>query len=818
MIVKHMEVGRQVLPVVTGLTGIGVGLVLSYGGGILFSLGGSAYYLIAGVVLVVVGILLILGRKSGAFLYLALYLVTIAWALAEVGVQFWPLVPRIIGPTVLAIPVFLSQALLARRRIRTSASDGGSGRPNHWTDRPALGYLAMTVMVLVLAGFGIGAFQSHGTTAPAGVPQIAPGATVEANSDWTAYGRSNEGRRYAPFADINKNNIERLNVAWTVRTGEIPGTPDADENTPLQAGTRLFACSPHDVVRALDVDSGAVLWTFDPKVKTRIWNRCRGVGYYKDASAGRTGPALQQCTERILLSTLDARLFALDAQTGKPCSDFGSDGQIDLRAGLGEVKPSYYQATSAPTVAKGLVIIGGQVLDNQDVDEPSGVVRAFDVRTGAVRWAWDLGASPASINPPSSGVRFTRGTPNVWAPPSIDERLNLVFLPTGNPTPDHWGGLRSPAMDRYSSSLVALDLSTGVERWRFQTTHHDLWDYDVPSQPTLYDMPDRRGGRIPVVIQATKRGQIFVLDRRTGIPVTQVVERKVPSGGAPGERLAATQPFSIGMPAIGSAVLHEQDMWGLSLLDQLYCRIAFRRLRYDGELTPPTTTPSLLYPGVFGGMNWGGVSIDEPHDYLIVNDIRLGHKIVLVPRRVADREGPAVVTRYGGNPNDPNAGHGGFLVQKGTPFAAVFLPFMSPLGIPCQAPPYGTMTAIDMKTRKVAWQVPLGTTRDSGPLGMKTHVPMPVGLPTIGGSLVTGAGIVFFAGTQDFYLRAIDAGSGRELWKARLPVGAGATPMTYVSPRTRRQYVVISASGARDANERGDFIIAYALRPRTSSR
>lgn len=663
-------------------------------------------------------------------------------------------------------------------------------------------------MAVVLVGFGVGAFQSHGTTALADGTNVAHRVAPEANSDWAAYGRTNEGRRYAPFAQINKSNIQDLKVAWTVRTGEIPGNPDADENTPLQAGSRLFTCSPHNVVRAVDVDSGAVLWTFNPKIASRIWNRCRGVGYYKDATLARAG---MPCNERILLSTLDARLFALDAQTGKLCPDFGDHGKVDLRTGLGEVRPGFYQATSAPTVTKGLVIIGGQVLDNQDVDEPSGVVRAFDVKTGAPRWAWDLGASPASMNPPSNRVRYTRGTPNVWAPPSVDEKLNLIFLPTGNPTPDHWGGRRSPAMDRYSSSVVALDLTTGVERWRFQTTHHDLWDYDVPAQPTLYDMPDGHGGRIPVVIQATKRGQIFVLDRRTGVPVTEVVERKVPSGGAPGDRLATTQPFSTGMPAVGGSVLREQDMWGLSPLDQLYCRIAFRRLRYDGELTPPTTTPSLLFPGVFGGMNWGGVAIDERHDYLIVNDIRLGHKLVLVPRSTADREGAAVVTRYGGNPTDPNAGHGGFLVQKGTPFAAVFLPFMSPLGIPCQAPPFGTMTAIDMNTRRIAWQVPLGTTQDSGPLGWKTHLQIPVGLPTIGGSLVTGAGIIFFAGTQDFYLRAIDAVSGREVWKARLPVGAGATPMTYVSPRTGRQYVVISASGARDSSERGDFIIAYAL-------
>ncbi|MGD9812676.1 MAG: membrane-bound PQQ-dependent dehydrogenase, glucose/quinate/shikimate family, partial [Sphingobium sp.] len=337
-----------------------------------------------------------------------------------------------------------------------------------------------------------------------------------------------------------------------------------------------------------------------------------------------------------------------------------------------------------------------------------------------------------------------------------------------------------------------------------------LWDYDVSSQPTLYDIPDGHGGRIPALIQPTKRGEIFVLDRRTGTPIAAVQERAVPAGKAVGDRTSPSQPYSVGMPTISGPRLTEAAMWGFSPLDQLWCRIRFRQLRYEGDFTPPGTDASLLYPGVFGGMNWGSASIDETNDYLIVNDIRLPQIMALVPRAEADRDGKKkVLRRFGAG--DVKPGHGGFMPQKGTPYAALYFNFMSPLRVPCQAPPYGTLSAINLETKKIVWQVPMGTTRDTGPLGISMHFPMPVGLPTIGGSLVTKAGLIFFAGTQDRYLRAIDSATGREIWKARMPVGAGATPMTYISPRSKRQFVVIAASGSRDSAVTGDHIIAFAL-------
>ncbi|KEQ51810.1 membrane-bound PQQ-dependent dehydrogenase, glucose/quinate/shikimate family [Sphingobium chlorophenolicum] len=785
-----------------GVVLILIGVVMTYGGAVLVSLNGSPYYALAGLFLVVSGVFFFRQNLWGVWIYALIYGATILWAVGEVGLQLWALAPRIIAPTVLAIPVCLSLIFLPQAEAFVKKGGDGLGKERRLPLK-RMGYAGAALMVLALVGFGIAAFNPQGVLQPDAETPATGRIYSDASAGWTAYGRTNEGRRFAPLNQINKQNVGALKIAWIARTGDIPTGGAADENTPLQVGNRLFTCSPHNIVHALDVDTGKILWTYNPRVEAPFWQRCRSVAFHES-------PAAKICAARIVIATMDARLIEIDANSGKPCPDFGKAGTVDLREGLGEVKPGYYFMTSAPTIAKGLIIIGGAVVDNADLDVPSGVVRAFDANTGSLRWVWDLGNVRDSNALPGKETVFTRGTPNVWAPPSVDEARGLVFLPTGNPAADHWGGARSKESERHTSAIVALDLATGKKRWTFQTVHHDLWDYDLPSQPTLADIPDGRGGRIPAVIQPTKRGQIFVLDRRTGVPVAPVAERPVPQGAAPGDWTFRTQPYSVGMPAIGAKRLTEADMWGATPFDQLWCRIAFRRLRYQGDFTPPGTDPSLLYPGVFGGMNWGSASIDETRDYLIVNDIRVAHKLVLIPRADADREGPGIVKRFGG-PAQPIPGHGGFQPQNGTPFAAIYLNFLSPLGIPCQAPPYGTLTAIDMKTRSIAWQIPMGTMRDTGPLNIKMRLPLPMGLPTIGGPLVTGAGLIFFAGTQDFYLRAIDSATGRELWKGRLPVGAGATPMTYISPTTKKQYVVISASGSRESPDTGDYVIAYAL-------
>jgi quinate dehydrogenase (quinone) len=612
-------------------------------------------------------------------------------------------------------------------------------------------------------------------------------------------------------------------VAWTFQTGESngPGSKNPgseDQNTPMQIGNTLYLCTPRNTLISLDADSGKEKWRVETGANSLYWNRCRGLGYYEvpqvaaaapaapadsapapAAVAAATAPAL--CDRRIVMNTVDARLMQFDADTGKPCTSFGDNGSVDLKKGMGEVKQSYYFPTSAPTVAQDKILIGGWVFDGRDRDEPSGAVRAFDARTGDLVWVWDLG-NPANTGLPAEGGAYTRSTPNVWTTPAVDLKAGLVYLPTGNCPSDFFGGHKPAVCDEYNSSIVAVDLATGKERWKFRTVNHDVWDYDVPAQPALYDIPDGKGGVTPALIQVTKRGQTFVLNRLDGKPIADVEQRAVPKGSVPEERYADTQPYSVGMPNLGFDPLTEERMWGATWFDQLACRIKFKKLNYEGDFTPPMVgKPTIFYPGFLGGMNWGSVSINENNGYLIVNDVRIPNVVELVPRAEADQRKATM-------------GHGeGLHPQAGTPYAAHNTQLQSPLGVPCQAPPWGTMSAIDLKTKQVVWQRPMGTVADSKAAGgFALPLPVPVGMPTLSGPMSTSSGLVFFAGTQDYYLRAHDVATGKELWKGRLPVGAQATPMTYVSPATGTQYVALSVGGARTSPDRGDYVMAFKLK------
>jgi len=619
---------------------------------------------------------------------------------------------------------------------------------------------------------------------------------------------------------INRNNVTELKPAWTFHTGDTPLSPDGngaeDQQTPLQVGDKVFLCTPHNNVIAVDADTGKQLWKAEINAKSSVWMRCRGLAYFdatqplpQPSVPGSTAPApvaaveTNSCPRRILMNTIDDRLIALNADNGQLCQDFGNNGTVNLLEGMGHSPDPQYVLTSAPTLAGTTVVVGGRVSDNVSTDMPGGVIRGYDVMTGKLRWAFDTGNKDpnAALQP---GQHYVRSTPNSWAPMSYDPSMNTVFMPMGSSSVDIWGANRTALDHKYGASILAVDATTGKEKWVYQTVHNDLWDFDVPMQPSLINFKTSDGSEKPAVVVGTKAGQIYVLDRLTGQPLTKVENVAVKGGGIPGEQYSYTQPRSVGMPQIGAQTLKESDMWGATPFDQLVCRISFKSMRYQGLYTAPGTDKSLSFPGSLGGMNWGSISTDPVNHYIFVNDMRLGLWQQLIP---ADPNAKTGVNTGG---EAVNTGMGA-VPMKGAPYSVNKNRFMSPLGIPCQAPPFGTLSAIDMNTQKIVWQVPVGTVQDTGPFGIKMGMKMPIGMPTLGGTLATQGGLVFIAGTQDYYLRAYDSSTGKEVWKARLPVGSQGGPMSYVSPKTGKQYVLISAGGGRQSPDRGDYVIAYSL-------
>jgi len=611
---------------------------------------------------------------------------------------------------------------------------------------------------------------------------------------WPEYGGSKGGMRYSPLSQIRVDNVDDLEVAWTYRSGDrsdgSDGTTRTSFNaTPILVDDRLVFCTPMNRVIAVDAETGAERWSFDPglslkRIEGPYTRTCRGVAQWR-------GPATSRCGARIFTATLDSELIALDAGTGEPCPDFGAAGRVALREGIGDAPPWEYYTTSPPLVIRDLVVVGALVADNLRTDAPSGVVRAFDVRTGRLRWAWDP-VPPGHPTAPD-GAPYTPGTPNVWSILSGDEARGLVFVPTGNASPDAYAALRS-GLDHYASSVVALDAETGEVAWHFQTVHHDVWDYDVASQPTLYEAPGDAGA-VPAVAQATKMGHLFLLHRETGAPLFPVEERPVPASDVPGEHLAPTQPFPTRPPPLHPAALRPEDAWGFTFWDRGKCRDRIASLRSEGIFTPPSLRGSVLYPGAAGGANWGGVSIDPVRGRLYVNQTRMPMVVTLVPR--ADYAAAA-----SGGVQYPIE----LYPMKGTPFGVERRPLLSPLGVPCNPPPWGTLTAVDLATGAVAWEKTLGTTRDQAPFPMW----LDYGAPNLGGSIVTAGGLVFIGATTEKVVRAFDADTGEEVWTQRLPYTASATPMTYRLSETGRQYLVIAAGG-HGWSEPGDALVAFAL-------
>jgi quinoprotein glucose dehydrogenase len=620
-------------------------------------------------------------------------------------------------------------------------------------------------------------------------------------AEWPAYGNDPGGARYSPLADITRRNVAGLKVAWTYRTGDAAAgfrsaAKRAFEATPLMVDGTLYVSTPTDRVVALDAETGAERWVYDPHVDPdRDYSEVtsRGVATWVDARAKAGGPGRR----RIFVGTIDARLVAVDAATGQACEGFGARGQVDLSVGVGLKNPGDYQVTSPPSVCGDVVVVGSSIGDNRRTDVERGVVRGFDARTGALKWSFDpvSGATPdAAAENWREGSAARTGAANAWGVISADPARGLVFVPTSSPSPDYYGGERKGG-NLYANSVVALRAADGSVAWAFQVVHHDLWDYDVAAQPSLVTV--RRGGKtVDAVAVVTKVGHLFVLERDTGKPVFPVEERPVPASDVPGEQASATQPFPVGVAPIAPQGLTADDAWGPTPEDCAWCREQMARARSEGVFTPPSLGGTLVFPGNVGGAAWGGASYDPVRQLLLVNTNRLVSFVRLIPRdelkaTYDDRE----KNRLGGE----------FARQLGTPFGMYRDILRSPGGAPCNRPPWGTLAAFDLTTGAKRWEVPLGSITLPGR-------PPVVGSPGLGGSIVTAGGLVFVAATFDGNLRAFDVETGAEVWSAKLPAGGQATPMTYRSKKGGRQFVVIAAGGhGKLGTPLGDYVVAFAL-------
>jgi quinoprotein glucose dehydrogenase len=628
-------------------------------------------------------------------------------------------------------------------------------------------------------------------------------------SDWPSYGRSPYGDRYSPLRQINAENVGRLEVAWRFHTGEgAPAfktrAPTALEVTPLVFRGTMYLSTPLGRVFALDPATGAKRWVFDPQVDRTVYFgdfANRGVALWVNTAAA---PPEWRCSLRVFVATIDTRLIALDAATGTPCPDFGQQGTVQLRTGLrnAPANAGEYEETSPPTVVGDIVVVGSAVADNNRIDAASGEVRGYDARTGALRWTFD----PVSQNVGDTAFQtcigpaaHRTGAANSWTIFAADPVRGVVFIATSSPSVDYFGGERK-GRNEYGNSVVAIQARSGKMLWHFQTVRHDLWDYDNASPPALVTV-DMGGQRVPAVVQATKTGQLFVLDRETGRPLYPVSEGSVPPSDVPGEAAWPTQILSSGLPPLSPQTLTRDQVWGPTAEDRDACRRRFDELRYEGTFTPPSTRGSLIIPSNVGGAHWGGVAFDPDNDVVVVPTNRIAAVITLIPRatfeamRGHETTGERIGTEYA--------------MMHGTPFVLKRELYLGPSNAPCTPPPFGALVAMSLRTREIVWSVPLGTSEGLEKIGI--HVPPDIpGAINLGGPITTAGGLVFIGAGLDRYFRAYDLKNGRELWKAGLPAGGKATPMTYLGS-DGRQYVVIAAGGDGKAWGWSDEVIAFAL-------
>lgn len=631
-------------------------------------------------------------------------------------------------------------------------------------------------------------------TGPAPQPQV--------GTDWPFYGGDANATRYSPLDQIDAANVGRLERAFVYRTGDMPeGTAKgkySPEMTPLKIGDDLVMCSAMNILISIDAATGEENWRFNPGVPNEAipyGATCRGVTIYTDPDAAEG----DHCATRVIQGTLDAKLVAVDLQDGAPCEAFGENGTVDLWQDIGARVPGWYAVTAPPAIVRGLIVTGAQVKDGQAEDAPSGVIRAFDAVTGELAWAWDLGAPAQNRDGPPEGEVYTRGTPNMWTAAVADEELGYVYLPLGNSSVDYYGSNRSEAENEFATSLVALDAATGEVVWHFQTVRHDVWDYDLGSQATLIDWQG-----IPAIILPSKQGDIYVLNRETGEPLTPVDEiTDLPQGEIEPDYIVDSQPVSA-WHTLRKPPLQEKDMWGFTPIDQLWCRILYRQANYDGFYTPPSADkPWIQYPGYNGGSDWGSVAVDVDRRVLIANYNDIPNYNQLVPREDVD-SAPI---------NAPQEGKESDTVpQAGAPYGIdINAGWRNEYtGIPCTRPPYGGIRAIDLETGETLWDTPLGTARRNGPFGIPSFLPFKIGTPNNGGPVVTAGGLIFIAAATDNLFRAIDIETGETLWSDVLPAGGQANPIVY--EQDGKQYVLITAGGHHFMETPvGDYVIAYAL-------
>lgn len=767
-----------------------LGIVLTIGGIWLLAVGGSPYYVVLGVALLLVGGLLKKQRHMANGLYALLLVGSMAWALWESGLSWWPLATRMGMLLVLALPLLIF-----------------IGRKNKGAQRFLLPVWGICTLITLSPLAMDDPTATKGTMAE---KVVAPNADIglKDESEWLAYGRSNLGQRYSPLNQITADNVQDLELAWQYQTGDTKGPRDVTETTyqatPLKIGNALYLCTPHNWLIALDADSGEELWKYDAKVPAesqRQHQTCRGVSYLEPSNATAENVALKmsqpseqlapvQCDAQLFMPTSDARLLAFDPATGALCDNFADSGVLDLMHNMPYTQSGYYYSTSPPLVANGVVVVAGAVNDNYDINSPSGVIRAYDVKTGELQWNWDSG-HPDDTSPIGPNETYAVSSPNSWSVASADEELGLAYFPMGNRTPDQLGMYRSPAEEKYASSVVALSLETGQAQWVQQFVHHDLWDMDTPAQPVLLDL-DTEEGKQPALVVPTKQGDVYVLNRATGAPIFPITEEPAPQGSIPGDFTAPTQPTSA--VTFKPDPLTEAKMWGATPIDQMLCRIEFNTLDYQGRYTPPSEKGALIYPGNFGVFNWGSVAVDPRRQVMFGMPLYLAFTSKLVAKGGQDL-------------GETNQGEQGLNENAGAPYAVEMGPFLSPLGIPCQQPPWGYVAGVDLQTGKTAWQHKNGTVQDLTPL----NLPIKMGVPGIGGPIITDSGVAFMAASVDDYLRAYDVKTGHQLWETRLPAGGQATPMTYLNSQGEQVVVQVAGGHGSIGTTIGDYVVAYKL-------